>query len=99
VRENPLEDNVVLYKVEKGVRTDLPLVGKGKTYGMDVPKLGHGWNTLELTVEDDLFTVYLNGKELYKVKDSTFTGKGKVGFWTKADAVSYFDDFEILVTD
>jgi hypothetical protein len=99
VRENPLEDNVVLYKVEKGVRTDLPLVGKGKTYGMSVPKLGNGWNTLELTVEDDLFTVYLNGKELYKVKDSTFTGKGKVGFWTKADAVSYFDDFEILVTD
>jgi hypothetical protein len=34
VRANPLEDNVVLYKVEKGVRTDLPLVGKGKTYGV-----------------------------------------------------------------
>jgi len=99
VRENPLEDNVVLYKVEKGVRTDLPLVGKGRTYGVDFPKLGNGWNTLEVKVKDDLFTVYLNGKELFKVKDTTFTGSGKVGFWTKADAVSYFDNFEIKVTD
>jgi len=99
VRENPLEDNVVLYKVEKGKRSDLPLVGKGRTYGVDVPKLGNGWNTLELKVKDDLFTVYLNGKELFKVKDTTFTGKGKIGLWTKADAQSYFDDYEILVTD
>jgi hypothetical protein len=46
-----------------------------------------------------LFTVYLNGKELFKVKDSTFTGAGNVGLWTKADAQSYFDDYEIKVTD
>ena len=34
VRANALEGNVVLYKVENGRRTDLPLVGKGGTYGM-----------------------------------------------------------------
>jgi len=99
VRENPLEDNVVLYKVEKGKRSDLPLVGKGRTYGVKTGALGNGWNTLRLVVKDNLFTVYLNGKELFKVKDDTFTGKGKVGLWTKADAQSYFDDFEIRVTD
>ncbi len=95
VRENPLENNVVLYKVVNGRRTDLPLVGKGRTYGVDVPPLGSGWNELSLTVKDDLFTVYLNGKELFKVKDTTFTNAGKVGLWTKADAVSYFDNFEV----
>ena len=95
VRANPLEDNVVLYKVENGKRTDLPLIGKGKTYGVTVPKLGSGWNDLKLTVVNDIFTVYLNGKEIFQVKDKTFTNEGKVGLWTKADAVSYFDDFKI----
>jgi hypothetical protein len=97
VRANPLEDNVVLYKMENGKRTDLPLVGKGKTYGVKVPPLGNGWNNLKLTVKGDLFTVYLNDKELFKVQDTTFREAGKVGFWTKADAVTWFDDFEIVL--
>jgi hypothetical protein len=33
VRANALESNVVLYKVEDGKRTDLPLKGEGRTYG------------------------------------------------------------------
>ena len=99
VRANPLEDNVVLYKVKDGKRTDLPLMGKGRTYGVDVKPLGNGWNTLKLTVVDDIFTVYLNDKELFKVKDETFKDAGKIGLWTKADAVSYFDDLEVDVLD
>ena len=95
VRANPLEDNVVLYKVVNGDRTDLPVVGKGRTYGVDVPKLGNKWNDLKLIVVDDLFTVYLNGKEIFKVKDKTFTQAGRVGLWTKSDAVTYFDDFQV----
>jgi hypothetical protein len=96
VRANPLEDNVVLYIMENGVRTDLPLVGKGKTYGVDVEALGSGWNDLKLTVMDNIFTVYLNDKQLFQVEDKTFTEAGKVGLWTKADAETYFDDFQII---
>jgi hypothetical protein len=95
VRANPLEDNVVLYKMEKGKRTDLALIGKGKTYGVDVDPLGSGWNDLKLKVVDNIFTVYLNGKELFQVDDKTFTKAGKVGLWTKADAVTYFDHFQV----
>ena len=95
VRANPLEANVVLYKMEKGKRIDLPLVGLGKTYGMQTEPLGKGWNMLSLTVKGEWFTVFLNGKELFKVQDRTFASSGKVGFWTKADAVTYFDDFEV----
>lgn len=95
VRSNPLEDNVVLYKVEKGKRTDLPLIDKGRTYGVDVPAQGDSWHAMKLTVKGDLFTVYLDGIELFKVQDSTFPNAGKVGLWTKADAVTYFDDFII----
>ncbi|MEE9430044.1 MAG: hypothetical protein V3V16_03325 [Melioribacteraceae bacterium] len=96
VRANPLEDNVVLYKMENGERTDLPLIGKGRTYGVDVEPLGSGWNNLKLRVIDNLFTVYLNDKEIFKVEDETFTNAGKVGLWTKADAVTYFDDFQVI---
>lgn len=96
VRANPLEDNIVLYIMENGERTDLPLVGKGKTYGVDVEPLGSGWNNLRLTVVDNLFTVYLNEKQLFQVRDETFPRSGKIGLWTKADAVSYFDDFQVI---
>jgi hypothetical protein len=30
-----------------------------------------------------------------EVEDKTFTEAGKTGFWTKADSVTYFDDFVI----
>jgi len=95
VRANPLEDNVVLYKVKNGKRTDLPLLGKGRTYGVDIEPLGNDWNDLKLTVFDNLFTVFLNNKQIFQVKDQTFKNAGKVGLWTKADAVTYFDDFQI----
>ncbi len=97
VRANPLEDNVVMYKVENGKRTDLPLIDKGRTYGADVETLGSGWNTLKLIVKDELFIVYLNDKEIFKVSDKTFTKEGKLGLWTKADAVTWFDDFQLRI--
>lgn len=97
VRENPLEDNVVLYKVENGTRKDLPIVGKGRTYGAPVDKLGNGWNNLKVIVKGELFVVYLNGKEIFQVKDTTFTQPGRIGVWSKADAASYFDDLNVHV--
>ena len=96
VRANALEGNVVLYKVENGKRTDLPLKGTGRTYGKktDVPK--NTWSQLGVTVRGPLFTVSINGQGLYQVEDTTFAAAGKVGVWTKADSVTYFDDFTIV---
>jgi hypothetical protein len=81
--------------VENGKRTDLPLKGSGRTYGKkaDVPK--NAWSQMGVTVRGALFTVSLNGQGLYDVEDTTFTAPGKVGVWTKADSVTYFDDFTI----
>ena len=96
VRANALESNVVLYKVENGKRTDLPLKGSGRTYGKkaDVPK--NAWSQMGVTVRGPLFTVSLNGRGLYEVEDTTFTVAGKVGVWTKADSVTYFDDLTVV---
>ena len=93
VRANPLEDNVVLYKMENGVRTDLPLLDAGRTYGVKVTHLGNTWHTLGLRAVEDEFTVALDGRELFRVRDRTFDQPGRVGLWTKADAVTWFDDF------
>ena len=48
-----------------------------------------------LLKSDADITLTFNDKELFLVRDETFTQAGKVGLRTKADAVTYFDDFEI----
>jgi hypothetical protein len=95
VRANALEDNVVLYKVEKGRRIDLPVKGQGRTYGAKAPVPPKTWHTLSVTARGNLFTVTINGKQLYEVEDKTFIAAGKTGLWTKADSVMMFDDFSV----
>jgi len=96
VRANALEDNVVLYKVENGERTDLPLKGEGRTYGKKVKVPSGQWSTLGVTAQGKQFAVYFNGENLYEVEDETFKEAGKVGLWTKADSAPYFDDLRVI---
>ena len=95
VRANALEGNVVLYKVEKGKRTDLPLKGAGRTYGMKAAVPSGAWSELKVVAKGILFEAYLNGQKLYQVEDATFTEPGRVGVWTKADSVTCFDDLKV----
>jgi hypothetical protein len=95
VRANALEGNVVLYKVQSGKRTDLPLKGLGRTYGMKEKVLSKQWGILRVLVKGNVFEVYHDGKKLYEVEDDTFKDAGKVGVWTKADSVIYFDDLQV----
>jgi hypothetical protein len=99
VRANALEDNVVLYKMEAGRRSDLDLKGKGSTYGVDAEVPQDAWSRLGVRAKGNLFTVLLDGEELFQVEDGTFTEAGKVGLWTKADSVTWFDDLEVVVLD
>ena len=95
VRANAREDNVVLYKVQNGKRTDLPLKGEGRTYGKSSKVPAGQWGTLRVVAKGSLFEVYHNGSKLYEVEDATFTQAGKVGVWTKADSVTHFDDLTV----
>jgi hypothetical protein len=95
VRANARENNVVLYKVENGKRTDLPLKGEGRTYGKTAPVPAGQWSTLRIVATGPLFEVYFNGPKLYEVEDKTFTQAGKAGVWTKADSVTHFDDLTV----
>jgi hypothetical protein len=92
-RPNALEDNVVLYKVEKGKRTALDIVGRKGGYGVEAKVAPQTWHTLRVEFAGNRFKVIFNGKHLFDVEDSTFQEAGKVGLWTKADSVMLFDDF------
>jgi hypothetical protein len=96
VRANALENNVVLYKVEKGKRADLPVKGEGRTYGKKAQVPSGQWSTLRVVAAGPLFEVHFNGSKLYEVEDGTFSQAGKVGVWTKADSVTQFDDLTVV---
>jgi hypothetical protein len=97
VRANALEDNVVLYKVQNGERVSLaPKGAVSNNYGVKhrVPK--QIWSILSVGFQGNLFTVSLDNQKLFDVEDSTFTGAGRTGLWTKSDSVIYFDDFQVV---
>jgi hypothetical protein len=96
VRANAREDNVVLYKVQNGRRTDLPVKGEGRTYGKPSKVPSGQWGTLRVVARGSIFEVYHDGHKLYEVEDATFTQAGMIGVWTKADSVTYFDDLTVL---
>ncbi len=96
VRANALEDNVVLYKVKDGKRTDLKPIEAGLfAYGKKAKVPGGQWNALQVIARGNHFEVSLNGEHLFDVEDDTFIDAGKVGLWTKADSVTYFDNLKI----
>ncbi|HEU5118457.1 MAG TPA: hypothetical protein VFT74_17725 [Isosphaeraceae bacterium] len=85
-RYNPLEDNVRVYKVENGERTQLDHA--------DAPG-DHKWHTLRIVMIDREILGYFDDKRLLVAEDSTFREPGMVGLWTKADARSVFDDLKV----
>ena len=83
-RANALEDNVNLYYVKDGSRRQI-MGWRGKvTSGT--------WHQLSVETRGDHFVVSFDGNKVIDAHDSTFSEPGKVGVWTKADSVTYFDD-------
>jgi hypothetical protein len=95
VRANALENNIVMYKVQNGNRISLDPKGKPpKTYGVRHRIPSRTWNILKVTFKKSRFEVYYDHRKVFEVEDSTFTQPGKLGLWTRADSVTYFDDFQ-----
>jgi hypothetical protein len=96
VRANALEDNIVLYKIEKGRRSSIAPKGTPpQTYGVRHKVPPKAWSTLRVRFEGPHFVVIFNGEELFEVEDRTFSEPGNVGLWTKTDSVTHFDDFQV----
>lgn len=92
VRANALEDNVVLYKTIKGVRTSLGIVGRKGGYGVSTPVTPGQWHVLRCDFAGSRFKVAYDGRPLFEVEDATIANAGMIGLWTKADSVTVFDD-------
>ena len=90
-RANALEDNVRLYKVVNGSRKQFA--------GASAKVSSNEWRSLKLSVRTNHFQVAFDDKLLFEADDKTFQEAGKVGLWTKADSVTYFDDFKIINND
>jgi hypothetical protein len=86
-RANALENNVRLYRVVDGRRTQFA--------GVDVPVPRDRWQSLGLRIRGDRLSVSLDGRELFAATDRTFRDAGRVGLWTKADSLTHFDSLEI----
>jgi hypothetical protein len=83
-RANALENNVRLYYVKDGHRKQLE--------GSSLAVTSKAWHELRVDAREDHFEVYWDGKKVIDGHDKTFPDAGKVGVWTKADSVTYFDD-------
>ncbi|HYL10127.1 MAG TPA: hypothetical protein VEU31_05265 [Candidatus Acidoferrales bacterium] len=89
VRANALENNFRLYHVVNGRRIQFA--------GANFKVSSQTWHEIKVEVRGEEFKCYYDGQLKFTAKDSTFKDAGKVGLWTKADSVIYFDD--LTVTD
>ncbi len=84
-RCNTVNENVRLYHFIDGKRTEL-----AEWEGSAAPGV---WHTIALDVRGDQLTVFFNGQKIIEHRDATLPGAGRVGLFTKAEAISQFDDF------
>jgi hypothetical protein len=90
IRASALGHNLRFYKVVNGLR--------GNLLGPDTTITTNVWHTLGIQCQGNQITCLLDDQTVMpQLTDNTFTS-GKIGFWTKSDAVSYFGDTSINYT-
>jgi hypothetical protein len=88
VRANALEDNYRLYRVVAGNRRQFAGANFKVTPGE--------WHELRVECIGNKILCYYDGAKKIEATDDTFKDPGKVGLWTKADSVTYFDDLKVV---
>jgi hypothetical protein len=86
-RWNPLEDNFRVYYVKDGKRTQLA--------SADIKTDASKWHEIEIEHVGTRIVAEFDDEKVIEIEDSVFTEGGMVGLWTKADAATAFDDFEV----
>lgn len=54
------------------------------------------WHTLRVITKACQVQVFFDDEQVFDLCDQTFT-TCRVGFWTKSDAVTYFDDLKLRI--
>lgn len=87
LRANCLENNLVLFKYVHGVRSAVKWI-------RNTPTASRQWHDLKLEVNGTRIKGYLDGK-LYLEDALPTPVSGRIGVWSKADSVVYFDDYRV----
>jgi len=85
-RANPLEQNIRVYRVVNGIRHLLQNFDQTITVKQ--------WHTLRVIHQNCHMNIFYDNKQVFDLCDKTFHD-GMIGLWTKSDAVTYFDDFQL----
>jgi hypothetical protein len=91
IRANPLENNLVLWKFEKGKRSSVKWI-------RNTPTATRQWHDLKVRIAGTKVEGYLDGK-LYLEHVLPQPVAGRVGLWSKADSHVYFDDYTVTPAD
>jgi hypothetical protein len=90
VRASSLGNTFRFYKVVNGLR--------GPLIGPEVPIKAGVWHDLTIECKGNQIRCLFDGKELIPMLTDNSFARGKIGFWTKSDSVSYFADTRITYT-
>jgi hypothetical protein len=91
IRANCLENNLVLWKFEKGRRSQVKWI-------RNTPTASRQWHDLKVRVAGNKVEGYLNGK-LYLEHTLPEPVSGRIGLWSKADSYMHFDDFAATASE
>jgi hypothetical protein len=90
IRASGFGNNVRFYKMVAGLRSTP--IGPELTVPRGV------WHELKIECHGNRIRAWLNGQEAIPSLTDTSFAAGKLGFWTKSDAISYFTDTKIVYT-
>src|SRR6266540_4357026 len=91
IRANCLENNLVLWKFEKGKRSSVKWV-------RNTPTATRQWHELKVRISGSKVEGYLDGK-LYLEDTLPQPVSGRIGLWSKADSHMYFSDYTVTAAD
>jgi hypothetical protein len=91
IRANCLENNLVLWKFEKGRRSQVKWI-------RNTPTASRQWHDLKLRIAGNKVEGYLDGK-LYLEHTLPEPVSGRIGLWSKADSYMHFDDFAVAPSE
>jgi hypothetical protein len=91
IRANCLENNLVLWKFEKGKRSSVKWI-------RNTPTSTRQWHELKVRIAASKVEGYLDGK-LYLEHTLAEPVSGRIGLWSKADSHMYFADYAVTAAE
>jgi hypothetical protein len=89
LRASAIDQNIRLYRVVKGARQLI------KNYNRNI---GQSWHTLRVIQQGCEMQVRYDDEPLFQLCESALD-RGRIGLWTKSDAVTYFDDLQLHLAE